>query len=70
MKQVFVPTNPDGITYYVDTGFAWTPMYMQGRLVWLRRYWVTWPETRDGQPLDGGIYKTYFPYDPVRALRR
>lgn len=41
MKQIYLPKNAEGLTYYIDTGFAWVPMYMQGRLIWLRCYWVT-----------------------------
>jgi hypothetical protein len=63
MKEVYLPKNAAGVTYYIDTGFAWMPMYMQGELVWLRRYWVTWPE-RDGVPDE--MYRTMFPYDPRR----
>lgn len=48
MKQVFVKENPQGWTYYIDSGIAWIPMYCQGTLVWLRRVWWTWPEKADG----------------------
>jgi hypothetical protein len=62
MKKLFSPRNSAGLTYYIDTGFAWIPMYMQGQLVFLRRYWVTWPEDDAGIAID--MYRTYFPYDP------
>jgi hypothetical protein len=80
MKKVLSPPDAQGWTYYIDSGIAWIPMYCQGTLVWLRRYWVTWPE-KDGSPVmasdvlsaddmksmmgrDEQMYRAYFPYDP------
>lgn len=64
MKAVFKPRDPStGYTYYVGTRFAWVPMYIQGTLVWMRRYWMTWPETDDGKAVE--MYRTYYPYDPA-----
>jgi hypothetical protein len=34
--------------YYIDSQFAWFPMYCQGTLCWLQRVWFTWPEKPDG----------------------
>ena len=62
-KQVFpAPPNDNGWTYYVDSRFAWVPRYMQGKLIWLRRYWMTWPEDKDGRVIE--MYRSYYPYDP------
>lgn len=62
--------------YYIDWGIAWLPMYCQGTLIWLCRYWTTWPEL-NGKPIlaedvlpeqmNGSkeeMYRVYFPYDP------
>jgi len=48
MKQVYAEKNKDGWTYYIDSAIAWIPMYCQGTFIWLRRYWVTWPEKANG----------------------
>ena len=46
MKEIYKKGND--WTYFVERGFAWFPMYCQGTFVWLRHYWVTWPEKPDG----------------------
>jgi hypothetical protein len=65
VKQFYAGPNINGWTYYIDSGIAWLPMYCQGTLIWLRRYWTTWPEDRDGNKI--AMYQVYFPWDPRRS---
>lgn len=65
MPRIWIPRDPKtGYTYWVDSGIAWAPMYIQGTLVWMRRYWMTWPVTDDGKPVE--MYRTYLLSDPTR----
>lgn len=49
--------------YYLETKFAFAPMYMQGTLVWLQRYWRSWPvDLTTGKPVD--LYRADYPFDP------
>lgn len=51
MKQLYVPKDARGWTYYIDSYFAWVPMYCQGTFCWLQQVWFTWPEKADGTPV-------------------
>lgn len=64
MKQGYAPYNPKtGLTYYLETGRAWFPLYAQGTLIlpW-QHYWVTWAEDAVGN--EEPLTRAYFPYDP------
>lgn len=80
MKQIWQPENKDGWIYFKEKKFAWFPTYGQGTLIWLRHYWITWPE-RNGMPImasdvlskqdmasmnnqDEQMYLTIWPYEP------
>lgn len=54
------PVN--GWQYYIEERFAFLPRYMQGRLIWLAPYWVTWPVDRNGKAIE--MYRAELPDDP------
>jgi hypothetical protein len=56
--------QPDGSVwqYMIETHFAFGPMYIQGTLVWLQRYWVTYPVDQNGKKIT--LYVSLYPWDP------
>lgn len=83
MKTEFSRDN-DGTIYYIDSYFAWFPIYCQGTLCWLQRVWFTWPEkngklimasdvlsAKDMANMNGRdeqMYRAYYPYDPRKQV--
>lgn len=41
-------TDGSAWQYYIETKFAFLPVYANGTLLWIRRYWVTWPVDEKG----------------------
>ncbi len=69
-REVFVDkrTSLGGYLYYIEPGFAWVPMYIQGTLVWMRRYWMTYPVDASGAPIE--MYRTYYVLRPTPSGER
>ena len=63
MKQVYVPTNKAGVTYYMRRRLALTPFMADGELVMpFSPYWVTWGEDKDGNEIP--LSRTFWPRRP------